>query len=87
LVERVINLGAWRAQGTFAGETKEDLVQQLNAVATWMTHYQQARPMYILGARMVKEKADIVVNGMQTIEETTSDILNEIKEKYRDYPI
>ena len=81
LVERVIDMGVWNSKGTFEGETKEDLVRQLNAIASWITHYQRTRPMYMLGSRMAQQKADIVVNGLKTVEEITTDILNGIKDK------
>jgi hypothetical protein len=79
LVERLIDMGVWRSKRNFEGETKADLVRQLNAVALWITHYQQARPMYMLGSRMAQQKADIVVDGMKTLERITDDILNGIK--------
>jgi uridine kinase len=79
LVERLIDMGVWNAKGTFEDETKEDLVRQLNAVALWITHYQQARSMYMLGSGMASQKADIVVNGLKTVEEITAEILNGIK--------
>jgi len=81
LIERVINMRAWNSQGTFEGETKENLVQQLNAVALWITHYQKARPMYMAGGHTVQRNADFVVNGLKTVEEITADILNGIKDK------
>jgi len=83
LIERLIDMGMWNAKGTFEGETKEDLVRQLNTVASWIIHYQQARPMYMLGSRMAQQKADIVVDGMKTVEEITANILNgsEIRRK------
>lgn len=81
LVERVMDMGVWNSKGTFEGETKEDLVRQLNAVASWITQYQRARSMYIRVSRIVQEKADIVVNGMKTINEITTDVLNAIKDK------
>ncbi|RPI70625.1 MAG: hypothetical protein EHM38_05450 [Geobacteraceae bacterium] len=81
LIERVINMRAWNSQGTFEGETKENLVQQLNAVALWITHYQKARPMYMAGSHTVQRNADFVVNGLKTVEEITADILNGIKDK------
>lgn len=81
LIERVINMRVWNSQGTFAGETKKNLVQQLNAVASWITHYQKARPMYMAGSHIVQQNADIVVSGLKTVEEMTSDILVEIKNR------
>lgn len=81
LVERAIDMEVWNAKGSFQGKTKDDLVCQLNAVATWITHYQRTRPMYMLGSQMAQQHADIVVNGMKAVEELTTDILNEIKHK------
>jgi len=81
LIERVINMRVWNSQGTFEGETKENLVHQLNAVASWITHYQKARPMYMAGSHAVQQNADIVVNGLKTVEEITADILDVIKGK------
>lgn len=81
LIERAIDMGVWNSQGTFEYETKEDLVRQLNAVAAWITHYKKARSMYNAGNRMVQQKADIVVNGLKTVNEITADILNEIEDK------
>lgn len=80
MIERVINMRVWNSQGTFEGETKESLVQQLNAVALWTTHYQKARLMYMAGSHTVQQNADIVVNGLKTVEEITADILDEIKD-------
>jgi len=79
LVERVIDMDGWKSKGTFEGETKEDLARQLNSIALWITHYQQSRPMYMLGSQMAQQKADIVVDGLKTVEEIVEDILNGIK--------
>lgn len=81
LIERVINMRVWNSQGTFEGEAKKNLVQQLNAVASWITHYQKARPMYMAGSHTVQQNADIVVSGLKAVEEMVSDILDEIKDK------
>ena len=81
LVERLIDLNIWNTKGTFNAEPKEDLVRQLDAVALWLMHYGRSRSMYMLGSHMAQQNADIVVDGMKTVEEITTDILNEIKEK------
>ena len=36
--------------------------------------------MYMVGSRMVQQKADIVVDGLKTVNEITTDILNAIKD-------
>jgi uridine kinase len=81
LVERTLDMGVWNSKGTFEGETKEDLVRQLNSVAAWITQYQRARSMYIQVSRIVQAKADIVVNGLKTVNEITIEILNAMKDK------
>jgi hypothetical protein len=81
LIERVIEMAVWNSQGTFEGETKENLVKQLNAAASWISHYQQARSMYMAGSNLAQRNADIMVNGMLPVEEVTSKILSEIKNK------
>ena len=81
LIERVINVGIWDTQGTFESETKQDLVRQLDAVAAWITQYQQARSMYMAGSLMAQKNADMVVDGLKTIEAITDNILNGIKER------
>lgn len=76
LVERVMNMEAWNSKGTFQGETKKDLVRQLNAVALWMTQYQRARSMYIQVSQIAQENADLIVDGMKTVNEIVTDIVN-----------
>jgi len=81
LVERVMDMEVWNSKGTFEGESKEELVRQLDAVASWINQYRRARSMYMLGSGMALQKADIIVNGMKTIEEITTDVLTAIKDK------
>ena len=83
VIERVINMGMWNSQGTFEGETQENLVRQLNAVASWTTQYQKARSMYVAGSHMARQSADIVIDGMKSVEEIAADTLNEIKDRQR----
>lgn len=80
MLERVLDLQLWRSEGTFESEPKEHLVRQLDAVALWITQYQRARAMYIQVSQMVKERADVIVDGMQSIDEVTRDILRSIQE-------
>jgi len=80
MIERALHMEVWNSNGTFENESREDLVRQLNSVAMWVTQYQRARSMYIQVSQLVKGKADIIVNGMNTIDEVISDILRGIKE-------
>lgn len=80
LIERVTHMKMWDAQGTFTGETKENLVKQLNAVVSWINHYRQSRSMYMAGSELAQRTADIVVNGMLPVEEITDEILSVVME-------
>jgi hypothetical protein len=72
LIERAINMEVWRSRHTFESETRENLVSQLNAVASWVTQYQQVRRMYTLGSRDAQQGADIIVDGMKAVTEITT---------------
>jgi uridine kinase len=84
LIQRVLDMVAWDAKGTFAGESKEDLVRQLDAAAMWIDHYQKTRAVYMSGSSAVKQIADILIDGMKSVNEITSEILNAIREKFGD---
>jgi len=81
IFERVVDTNTWKSKGTFQDEPKDELVQQLNAVALWITQYQQARPMYIQVSQIVKEKADIIVDGLKTVDEITADIISFLRNR------
>ena len=78
MIQRVMDMESWASQRTFANETKEDLVRQLDAVAMWITQYQQARSMYMDVSRIVKRNADIIVDGMKPVDAIASEILDAI---------
>ncbi|OGO67233.1 MAG: hypothetical protein A2Z49_12625 [Chloroflexi bacterium RBG_19FT_COMBO_56_12] len=82
LVQRVLDMEVWEEKGTFADESKEDLVRQLDAVAMWITHYQKIRAMYLSGSSAVRQNADVLIDGMKSVNEITSEILNTIHEKF-----
>jgi uridine kinase len=81
LVERVINMEIWKNKGTFEGESKDSLVKQLNAVASWTTHYMRFRSMYVVGSPKVRARADFIVDGMESVEGITAEIIKIIDEK------
>jgi len=76
LVERVMDMQVWNAKGTFQGETKEALARQLNAVALWLAQYRQMRSMYIQVSQRVREKANLVVDGLKPVDEITAEIVD-----------
>ena len=81
LIARLINMDVWRSQGTLAGEAKEDLACQLDMVANWITHYQQARSMYTLVSHRVRQQADLVIDGTLTVEEITAEVVKGIRDR------
>ena len=48
---------------------------QLDAVAIWIHQYQKARQMYITVSELVKSNADVVVNGLLSIDEIVGEIM------------
>lgn len=74
MIQRVIDMEIWKLEGTFRNEAKEDIAQQLDLVATWVDQYQRARLMYMTVSETVKNSADIVVNGLMSIDEITNEI-------------
>ena len=81
MLERILNMKLWKSEGTLESETRESLVHQLDSVALWITQYKHARLMYSQVSQIVKENADIIINGMNTVDEITSDIVSMIKGK------
>ncbi|MBN1683660.1 deoxynucleoside kinase [Candidatus Bathyarchaeota archaeon] len=81
LIEREINMETWETQSTFKGEKKESLVKQLNAIASWITHYKRYHSMYLSGSPKVKSESDLILNGMNPVNELSTLILKTLKEK------
>ena len=81
MIQRVLDMETWTAKGTFAQETQEDLARQLNAVAAWTTQYERARFMYMDVSRRVKGHADLIIDGMKSPDEITTEIVGAIKAK------
>jgi len=75
MVERAIDMEVWKARRTYAGEAKADLVRQLDAVALWISQYQQARSMYMGVSELVRQRADVVIHGMEPVAELTGELL------------
>jgi len=81
LIERVMDMEIWSAKGTFQGETKEALARQLDAVASWLAQYQQVRSMYIQVSQRVRGNADLVVDGLKSVDEITTEIVEFMRDK------
>ena len=79
MIQRVLDMETWMSKGTFEQEAQEDLARQLNAVATWSTQYERARSMYMNVSNRVKTHADLIIDGMKSPDEITTEIVAAIK--------
>ena len=79
MIHRTIAMEVWHSAGTFENEPKEEIVRQLDSVATWLNQYQKARQMYMTVSEVVKNNSDVVVNGLLPIDEIVNEIIDEIR--------
>lgn len=80
MIGRCLRLEVWEAARTFRDEPQEELVRQLDSVASWLEQYQRARLMYINVSAMVRQNADVIVDGMKPLHEIVMEILRLLKE-------
>lgn len=78
MIKRVIDMKLWDSKGTFKDEPLEKVSEQLDRVANWVDHYQKARPMYLKVSKRVKNQADMIVNGQNSVDEITAEIIKEL---------
>ena len=64
---------------TVEGESRQGLADRLKAVASWLAQYKRMRSVYIGVSDIVKQKADIVVDGMRPVDEIAQQVLNAIE--------
>jgi uridine kinase len=83
LVQRAIDMPVWDSEGTFERESREDVVRRLNAVAMWIAHYMRVRSMYIKVSDLVKQRADVVIDGLQAPDEIANEVLGIIRDRCR----
>jgi uridine kinase len=76
VVQRALGMAEADFERTVEDESREDLVRRLKAVAYWLAHYMRMRSAYIGVSSAVKQKADIVVNGMRPVDEIAEAVLD-----------
>ncbi len=81
MIQRVVDMETWASKGTFENEAKEDLARQLDAVAVWVAQYERARSMYMDVSSKVKRNAELIIDGMKSTDEITTEIVKAIKDK------
>ncbi len=83
VAQRAMGMAGTDFESTVEGESRENLVERLKAGASWLAHYMRMRPVYIGVSNIVKQKADIVVNGMEPVDEITRKVLSAIENLQR----
>ena len=78
LVRRALGMERPDFESTITGESREELVGRLKAVAFWLAHYMRLRPGYGI-TDIIKQKADIVVDGMRPVDEMAEYVLEALE--------
>lgn len=76
VVQRALGVAGADFERTIEDESREDLIERLKATAFWLGHYMRMRPAYIEVSSAVKQKADIVVNGILPVDEIAQAVLD-----------
>ena len=79
VVQRALGMTGSDFERTVESESRQDLARRLKAVALWQAQYERMRSVYIGVSGIVKQKADIVVDGMRPVAEITQQVLAAIK--------
>jgi uridine kinase len=84
VIERALGLGlgttASDFERTIGGESREDLERRLKAVAFWLSHYRRMRPAYVGVSGVVKQRADVVVDGTRPVDDIAREVLDAIED-------
>lgn len=80
VVQRALGMTEPDFERTLEHESRKDLERRLQAVARWLVHYRRMRSVYVGISGVVKQRADIVVDGMRTVDEIAQDVLDAIRE-------
>ena len=83
VAQRAMGMAGTDFESTVEGESRENLVERLKAGAFWLAHYMRMRPVYIGVSDIVKQKADIVVDGMEPVDEIAQKVLGAIENLQR----
>jgi uridine kinase len=83
VVQRALGMGGVDSEERIETEPKEELVKRLKAAAFWVTHYMRMRSAYIKVSSGVKQKADIVVDGLESMDEIAKAALDGIARAQR----
>ena len=79
VVQRALGMTGSDFERTVESESRQSLAGRLKAVASWLAQYKRMRLIYIGVSGIVKQKADIVVDGMRPVDEIAQQVLDAIK--------
>jgi len=76
VVQRALGMTGSDFERTVESESRQGLAGRLKAVASWLAQYKRMRSAYIGVSRIVKQRADIVVDGMRPVDEIAQQVLD-----------
>ena len=79
VAQRAMGMAGADFESAVEAESREELLKRLQAGAFWLTHYMRMRPIYIDVSNRVKQKADIVLDGMGSADEIARQALGAIE--------
>ena len=79
VIERALGMTGADYERTIESESRVGLARRLKAVAFWLAQYKRMRSVYIGVSSIIKQKADIVVDGMRPVDEITQQVLDAIE--------
>lgn len=79
VVQRALGMTGSDFERTVESESRQGLARRLKAVAFWLAQYERMRSVYIGISGIVKQKADIVVDGLRPVDEIAQQVLDAIE--------
>jgi len=79
VVQRALGMTGPDFERTVESESRQGLARRLKAVAFWLAQYERMRSVYIEVSGIVKQKADIVVDGLRPVDEIAQQVLDAIE--------
>ena len=79
LVQRALGMTGSDFERAVESESRQSLARRVKAVASWLAQYMRMRSAYIGVSDIVKQKAEVVVDGMRPVDEITQQVLDAIE--------
>jgi uridine kinase len=81
LVQRALGMNDVDFERTIKSESRDELIKRLESVAVWLKQYMWIRSGLGI-TKIIKQKADIVIDGMKPIDEIAQEALDLIKHQH-----